>query len=297
MNSPAVAALRTLLGDYPGTRALKTGEIRSPHVRLEFADEKVPNRSFKRVVRELAFDVAELAIVTYLQARAFGKPLVLLPAVVLGRFQHGYLVCDAARGRLALSDLPGRRVGIRSSSVTTVAWLRGMLANDYGIDLDRVQWVTFEDAHVAEYRDPPGMERAPAGKEIAAMLRDGELDAAVVGAIPSPASGLLPLFPDPAAAAQDWYAKRRAVPINHMVVVKESLAQSQPEAVKETYRLLQESKRAGAPAASSGVDLLPFGVAAVRPGLELIVDYAFQQRLIPRRFAVDELFDDTTRLL
>jgi 4,5-dihydroxyphthalate decarboxylase len=297
MNDPAVLTLRTLLGDYPGTRVLKTGELRSPRVALEFADAKVPNRAFKQVVREAAFDVAELAIVTYLQARAFGKPLVLLPAVVLGRFQHAYLVYDAARGRLAPSDLAGRRVGIRSSSVTTVAWLRGILANDYGVDLERIHWVTFEDAHVAEYRDPPGMERAPAGKEIAAMLRDGELDAAVVGEIPPPESSLRPLFPDPEAAAQAWYARHRAVPINHMVVVRQSLAESHPEAVKEIYRLLLESKRLGAPAASGGIDLAPFGAEAVRPSLELILDYAFQQRLIPRRFAVDELYDDTTRSL
>jgi len=296
MSNPGVITLRTLLGDYPVTRALRGGDLRSPRVRLDFADVKVPNRAFKQVVREAAFDVAELAIVTYLQARAFGKPLVLLPAVVLGRFQHAHLVC-AARRPLAPSELPGRRIGIRSASVTTVAWLRGILVHDYGIDLSRVQWVTFEDAHVAEYREPPGTARAPAGKEIEAMLRDGELDAAVVGAIPSPDSGLRPLFPDPEAAAQAWYARHRAVPINHMVVVKQSLAAAHPEAVKEIYRLLLESKRAGAPAASGGIDLAPFGAAAVRPSLELIVDYSFEQRLIPRRFAVDELFDDTTRSL
>jgi len=297
MSDAGVLTLRALLGDYPATRALKIGAIGSPLLHLDFADVKVPNRAFKQVVRELAFDVAELAIVTYLQARAFGKPLVLLPAVVLGRFQHGFLVYDAARGHLAPADLAGRRVGIRSSSVTTVAWLRGILASDYGVDLDRVRWVTFEDAHVAEYRDPPGMERAPAGKELAAMLRDGELDAAVVGEIPAPESSLRPLIPDPEAVAQAWYAEHRAVPINHLVVVKQSLSESQPHAVRELYRLLLESKRSGVPIAPGGIDLLPFGVAAVRPSLELIVDYAVQQRLIPRRFAVDELFDDTTRLL
>ncbi|MCC6610947.1 MAG: hypothetical protein IT515_14895 [Burkholderiales bacterium] len=297
MRDPGVLALHTLLGDYPGTRALKTGELGSARVKLEFADVKVPNRAFKQVVREGAFDVAELAIVTYLQARAFGKPLVLLPAVVLGRFQHAYLVYNPARARLVPSDLPGRRVGIRSASVTTVAWLRGLLANDYGVDLERVRWVTFEDAHVAEAQDPPGMERAPAGREIEAMLRDGWLDAAVLGAIPAPDSGLRPLISDPESAARDWHAKHRAVPINHMVVVKRSLAEAHPDAVKEVYRLLLEARRIGAPTAAGEVEMLPFGMAAVRPGLELILDYAFQQRLIPRRCAVEELFDDTMRSL
>lgn len=297
MNGSAAITLRMLLGDYPGTRALKQGAVVSPFLRLEFADAKVPNRAFKQVVREAAFDAAELAIVTYLQALAFGKPLVLLPAAVLGRFQHGYLAYNPARGPLAPSELAGRRVGIRSSSVTTVAWIRGILAGDYGVDLDRVRWVTFGDAHVAEARDPPGMERAPAGREIAAMLRAGELDAAVLGEVPAPDSGLRPLIAEPDAAAQAWYAKHRAVPVNHLVVVKRSLADSRPDAVRELYRLLLEAKRAAAPAPAHGVDLLPFGVDALRPSLELIVEYAFRQRLIPRRFAVDELFDDVTRSL
>jgi len=182
-NSSGIMTLRALLGDYPNTAALKKGEIRSPRLNFDFADVKVPNHAFKRVVRDLEFDVAELAISTYLTAKAHNKPLVLLPVVVRGKFQHESIVCSAARP-LAPSDLPGCRVGIRSHSVTTVTWVRGILQNDYGVDLDRVKWVTFEDAHVAEYRDPPGMERAPAGKELAAMLRDGELDAAVVGEIP-----------------------------------------------------------------------------------------------------------------
>lgn len=297
MSSAAELTLRTLLGDYPGTRALRQGAIAPARLRLDFADVKVPNRAFKQVVREAAFEVAELAIVTYLQARAFGKPLVLLPAVVLGRFPHAYLVHDPARGPLAPSDLAGRRVGIRSPSVTTVAWIRGILANDHGVELDRVHWVTFEDAHVAEYREPPAMERAPAGKEIEAMLRAGELDAAVLGAAPAAASGLRPVFADPDAAARDWYARHGAVPINHMVVVTRPLAASRPDAVREIYRLLLESKRAGASVPAGGIDPLPFGAAAVRPALELIVDYAVQQRLIPRRLAVDELFDGTTRAL
>jgi hypothetical protein len=131
-----LAARPTLLGDYPGTRALRRGDVTSPLVRLAFADVKSASAGFKRAVRDLEFDVAELAIVTFLLAKAHGKPLVLLPAVVLGRFQHPYLVYNHERGRLAPSDLTGRRVGIRSYSVTTVTWLRGILAEEYGVDLE-----------------------------------------------------------------------------------------------------------------------------------------------------------------
>ena len=109
---------------------------------------------------------------TFLLARAHGTPLVLLPAVVLGRFQHPFLVYDRERGPLAPGDLAGRRVGVRSYSVTTGVWVRGILADDWGVDLGRVTWVTFEPPHVAEFRDPPNVERAPAGKDLMAMVEE-----------------------------------------------------------------------------------------------------------------------------
>jgi 4,5-dihydroxyphthalate decarboxylase len=296
MSSPAAVRLRALLGDYPVTAALKKGEVRSADVALDFADVKVPNTAFKRVVRALEFDVAELAIVTFLMAKAYGKPLVLVPTVVMGRFQHPFLVYNTERGPLAPGDLAGRRVGIRAYSVTTATWIRGILADDYGVDLDRVKWVTFEDAHVAEFRDPPAAERAAPGKDLLRMLLEGEIDAAIVGAVPSDPR-LKPLIPDPAAAAEAWRRKNGALQINHMVVVKDSVSQSHPRAVREIYRLLVESKRAAGLPAKGELDANPFGVAANRRNLEVAVDYVYRQGLISRRFGVDELFDDVTRTL
>src|SRR5262245_84866 len=122
-NEANVVTVKTLLGDYPNTLALKKGELRSPNFVFEFADVKVPNTAFKDVVRHLKYDVAELAIVTYLQAKTHGKPLVLLPAVVVGTLPHPFLAYNAERGRIMPSDLVGRRVGIRAYSVTTAAWI------------------------------------------------------------------------------------------------------------------------------------------------------------------------------
>jgi 4,5-dihydroxyphthalate decarboxylase len=156
--------LKTLLGEHAVTRAFRSGEVSSPELAFELADVKTAHTAFKRVVRDLEFDLAELAIVTFLLAKAHGKPLRLLPAVVLARFQHGHLVHNVERPVRNPKDLEGKRVGKRSYSVTTATWVRGILADDYGVDLGKVHWVTFEDGHVAEYREPAGVERAGADK-------------------------------------------------------------------------------------------------------------------------------------
>src|ERR1700731_5216815 len=229
--------LRTLLGTHPGTAALKNGSVKSDSVAFDFADYSPTNKGFKPMVRKQAFDVSEMAIVTYLMAKSFGKPMVLLPSVVIARFQHAYALYNAKLGTLTPRDLNGKRVGIRSFTTTTGAWLRGILANDYGVDLNSIDWVTFEDAHVVEFQD--NTKRAPAGKQIIQMLLDGELDAVLGEKVEHP--DLKPLFPDAGAEEKAWFAKHGVVPINHMVVVSDRLSQNHPEAVREVSRLLRES--------------------------------------------------------
>jgi 4,5-dihydroxyphthalate decarboxylase len=167
--------LRTLLGDHPCTSALKVGSIESDLVQFDFVEYSPTNKGFKPMVREQAFDVSEMAVVTHLMAKSAGKPMVLLPDVVLAPFQHAYALYNSRHGTLTPADLNGKRVGIRSFTTTTGAWLRGILANDYGVDLTSIDWVTFEEAHVAEFSDTT--KRARAGKQIVQMLIDGELDA------------------------------------------------------------------------------------------------------------------------
>jgi 4,5-dihydroxyphthalate decarboxylase len=295
MSNPVT--LRALLGDYPVTRALRRGDVTSPLVTLQFDDVASPAAAFKRVVRDLAFDVAELALVTFLLARAHGTPLVLLPAVVLGRFQHAMLVYNRERGALTPADLVGRRVGIRSYSVTTVTWLRGILAEQWGVDADRVTWVAVEEPHVAEFRDPPNVQRAAPGKALLEMLLGGEVDAAIVGGREPSDPRVIPLIPDPAGAARAWYERHRAIQVNHVVTITASLSRAQPSAVREVYRLLAASKRAAGPPPAGALDLTPLGVEANRRNLEVAIDYVYRQRLIPRRFRVEELFDDVTREL
>jgi 4,5-dihydroxyphthalate decarboxylase len=279
--------LRTLLGIYPGTAALKDGSITSDFVTLDFADCSPIHRGFRPMVRAGAFDVAEMAVVTYLMAKSVGKPMVLLPNVVVARFQHAYALYNAKQGTLKPGDLNGKRVGMRSFTTTTGAWLRGLLANDHGVDLDSIDWVTFEDAHVAEYQD--NTKRAPAGKEIVQMLIDGELDAVLGEKVEQ--EGLKPLFADVAGEEKSWFAKHGVWPINHMVVVGEALSRTNPDAVREVVRML----RAGAARAPSA--WLRFSAEEMSRSLSLISQYAAQQGLIPRAYDVNELFDDVTRPL
>ena len=286
--------LSVAVDDYPNTVALKRGEIQSQELKFTFSDIKPANRFFKPMVREQRFDVSEMAIATYIQAKSYGKPLALLPITIMGRFQHGTILCRSG-DPIAPDRLSGRRVGVRSYSQTTAMWVRGILQNDYGVDARSIHWVTLEDAHVAEYRDPAGVERASGSKKLLAMLRDGEIDAAIYGADLPADPGLAPVISDPGAVAQRWYERHRTVPINHMLVVRESLATSVPETIREIYRLFLASKRAAGLPRPGEIDFLPFGFQACRPALRLALGYALQQSLIARKIAVEELFDETAR--
>lgn len=279
--------LRTLLGDHPCTAALKDGSIKSDLVTLDFADYSPTHNGFKPMVREQAFDVSEMAIVTYLMAKSFGKPMVLLPSVVMARFQHAYALYNTKSGTLTPAGLNNKRVGIRSFTTTTGAWLRGILANDYGVDLDSIHWVTFEDAHITEFHDTT--VRAPQDKQIIQMLLDRELDAVLGEKSEHP--DLKPLFADVGREEKSWFAKHQVVPINHMVVVSEALSNTHPDVVREVFSMLQQSA-ACAPATSPR-----FSAEEMRRSLAMIIRYTAQQGLIPREFAVDELFDDLTQTL
>lgn len=288
MANPAATTLRIVLGDYPHTMPLKRGEVTSPWLKLDFIEVKPLYQAFKPMVREHAYDAGEMALVTYFQAKDHNKGLILLPAAMLARFQHGTMLFNAERGNLTPNDLLGRRIGVRSYSQTTGVWLRGILQNDYGVDLSAVHWVTFEDGHVAEAGDPPGVTRARADQDITAMLIAGELDAAIYGAALPNDPRLQSVIPDSERAARNWYGKHALVPVNHMVVVSEEFARSNPPAVAELYRLLEEARKAAPPAGA--IDTAPFGKENNRPCLDLLLSYCEQQKLISRQLKFEDLW-------
>jgi 4,5-dihydroxyphthalate decarboxylase len=286
--------LRTNLADYAVTKAMKDGRVSSDLVHLDYCGPTPAHNGFKAMVRESKFDAGELAIVTFLQAKAYGKPYVLLPAPISGRFQHHCAGFNIDFGHLDPKDIEGKRVGVRSYAQTTALWIRGILRHEHGVDLDKVTWMTLIDGHLAEYQDPSNCVRLPAGSSIPDLMLKGELAAALLGEDMPKDPRVRTLVPDAHNAAKTWFAREGVVPINHMFAVHQDLSRQRPDVVREIYRMVAESRALaeGVPAAFP-----PLGLEANRKGLQLAIDWALDQKIIPRRLQVDELFDDLTASL
>ena len=293
MDVPAtgVVKLRTNLADYPVTMAMKDGRVTSPIVDLDYCGPAVANKGFKDMLRNDVYDAGELAIITYLQAKAYGKPWTLLPIPLSGRFQHHCIGYNSEFGHLNPKDIEGRKVGVRTYSQTTGLWVRGVLQHEYGVDLDKVTWMTIEDAHVTEHKDPANCERLPAGSKLAQMMLSGELAAAILGGdMPKDDPRIQTLVPNAKEAAKEWYAREHVVPINHMVVVHDDVAKARPDVIKEIFRMLVESRAA----AETPAVFPPIGLEANRKQFEMAIQWSYEQKIIPRRMSVDELFTDVT---
>jgi 4,5-dihydroxyphthalate decarboxylase len=293
MATTATTTLKTNLADYPVTKAIRDGRVTSDIVTLDICGPDQAHNGFKAMLRENAYDCGELAIVTLLQAKAYGKPYVALPIPVNGRFQHH---CAGFNKELFPGleprDIEGKRVGVRSYAQTTGLWIRGILSHEYGVDLNKVTWCTVGEGHLLEYSDPANTERLPKGSDIGQMMLDGELVATLQGVDLPKDPRVAYLVPDPFDAAKDWFAREGVVPINHMFVVHETLSRERPDVVKAIFRMLVESREA----TEGGVPAIypPIGFEANRKGIQLAIDWAFEQKIIPHKMAVDDLFDDVT---
>jgi len=293
----SAAVLRTVLADYPHTRALREGRLTSPEVSLRFEDVAPVHKAFAPMVRRQAFDLCELAIVTALQAVAHGRPVVLLPAVVASRFQRGCLIGYRPNGVPAPQDLAGRRVGVRAYTQTTGMWVRAHLAEDFGLDLRQVQWVTHDPAHVAEYANPPYVLTPDGDSKTLDMLRDGEVTAAILGNdLPKGDDAYVPLIPDAAARDQAWYAQHGFMPINHMVVAGRDALARHPQAVRAAFALLRQADAEGN-GRSEGPRQTRFGFDELLGPVQFTIDACLQQDLLPRRLTAEEVFAPARALL
>ncbi|GAB3141576.1 ABC transporter substrate-binding protein [Amycolatopsis stemonae] len=251
-------------------------------------------RAFAPMVRELRYDVSELAIATFLQAHEAGAPIALLPVVLSGDFHHHSLTRWPGSPEIAPGDLADRRIGVRAYSQTTGLWVRGILQEEYGLDAKDVTWVTTEEPHVAEYVEPPNVERTT-GK-LLDVLRRGDVSAAVLGppALDNAEGPLVPIIPDWRAAEEAWGVRHGTVPINHMLTVRQDLLEREPQVVSDLYRAfgarIEERKAAGD---GPRVRALRFGVTdELVAGLQVAIDYALQQNVIRTPVTVAELLGD-----
>lgn len=268
--------LTLAIGRIAKTEALFTGAVADPALPLDLPAFPDVTRAFAPMVREGRFPASEIAIATFLMAKAGGAPLVLLPCVLLQRFQDQAMFCLAGSPIRGPADLRGARIGVRAYSQTTGMWLRGILAERHGIPPDAMRWTTFEDAHVAGYRDPDFVTRAQPGQKLDAMLLAGELDAAIFGTVFPP--GVRTVFPDAAAAAADFRAAYGFMPVNHLVCVRADVVRDR---AADLPRLLALLKAAGADVPSR---------AALNPALAVAARFCTTQGLTPRTLTLDEIW-------
>ena len=311
------------IADYGHTRALKSGEVPIKGVAPNFVEVKPIIGAFRRMVRDVEFDVCEMAPTTYMIARALGAPFVAIPVFLMRRFHHGGFVVRPESGITLPKDLEGRKVGVRAYSVTTGVWTRGIFINEYGLDSAKVTWVVDDEEHVTTLKLPENVVHAPQGKSLAAMMAAGELQAAFSGPAgigragpPTGAwetGGQTEVYPeliaDVAKTEADWFRRTGIYPIHGLVVVRTEVLWKNPWVARALYDAFVEAKKpyiahlkgtqgdAADDKKYRGLmplvgDPLPYGLPANMPSIEAMLTYGLQQKLIPKRMGLDEAFVD-----
>jgi 4,5-dihydroxyphthalate decarboxylase len=299
--------LTTALGNYGLTLPVKQGRIGLGRLNLSFVEIEPIIAAMRRMCRGLEFDICEMAFTTYLCARAAGKPFTAIPVFVTRNFHHWAIFINSRSGIREPKDLEGRAVGVnRGYTVTTGLWARGVLQSEYGVDLDKITWMPTNDEHIAEFAAPKNVDYRFRGRPMRELLLGGEIDAAI-GDIGVEAPEIKPLIADARNAAFDYFRKTGIYPINHGVVIKDSALKDMPWIAGELFRAFEAAKsvylknlqagkdlsswdRAAADNAAVVGDPFPFGIEANRKTLEAITQFAVDQRMVPRKFAVEELF-------
>jgi 4,5-dihydroxyphthalate decarboxylase len=318
--------LKIAVAEHPHTSAIRNGSIAIEGVDPEIITVQPQIGAFRRMVRDVEFDVCELAPTTYIIARAYGAPFVALPIFVVRRFHHSGLLVRPDAGIKHPKDLEGRKVGVRAYSVTTGVWNRQVLIDEFGLDSSKVTWVVDDEEHVTQLKLPPNVIHAPQGRSLAEMMADGELaagfeGAAGIGRSGSPTGGWKTveadypdLFPNAEAIEADYYQRTGIYPMHGTIVVKDSVLKEHPWIAKSLFDAFKQAKdewlaRLDAGEATSatdkkylklreivGHDPLPYGVAANLKTIQALEETAFKQGLTPRRMSIEQLFVDPEKL-
>lgn len=287
-----------VVGNHAHVGPLKRGERKVDGVQLDFVEVKPIYNAFASMVRELKYDVCEMAVATYLQAREAGKPISLLPVVMSGNFHHHSITRLPGGGIQRPEDLAGQRVGVRAYSQTTGLWVRGVLKEDYGVESDQVTWVTTEGPHVTEYQEPPNVERT--SSKLIDLLRGGDVAAAILGLIAIEEDGAppVPVIRDWQQAERSWEERHHGIPVNHMLTVRTDMLKDDPKAVKDIYRAITDSiddLRADE-SRTSRQRAVTYGLnESLLSPLRTGIRYAREQELIRSDITTEEIFSDFTQ--
>jgi len=306
-------ALKTALVTYGHTQPLKDGTVKPRTFEFDFEDVPIIIKAFRRMVRGLEFDISEMAMTTYLCAKAHGKAFTALPVFPMRAFHHGAILVNTSAGIRSPKDLEGKRVGVnRGYTVTTGLWARSVLQHDYGVDLKKITWVLSGDEHVAEYRPPSNVVSIEPGQTLEDQLASGQVAAAI--GLKDQVPNSLPLIPNAVEAGFDMLKRTGIFPINHTVVVKNELLASRPDLAPDIFNAFAEAKRiyverlkdgsAASPADRTFKrvmeitgDPLPYGIEPNRNALQAIVRHSVEQGILTKPFAIEELFPANTRSL
>lgn len=286
------ATLRTVLADSPLAAHLRAMPTNG-QVQFAFEVVKPVHKAFAPMVRRQAYDLSELAIVTALQAIAYGRPIVLLPAVVASRFQRGCLIGYRPRGVPTPEQLVDARIGVRAYTQTTGMWVRAHLAEDFGLPIERMHWLTRDPAHVEQFTDPACVEHIERDDSLPDLLREGVLDAAILGNDLPKDADFAPVIADAEARDRAWWQRHGFMPINHMVAASEDACRRDPAAIRAAYRLLREATRTK----GEGPTPTVFGFEALHGPVAYVIDTCLQQGLLPRRLDMDEVFGPARAIL
>jgi 4,5-dihydroxyphthalate decarboxylase len=307
--------LKTVTRTQGNNRALKDGSVKPRTFAFDFEEVDPLIAAFRRMVRGNEFDICEMAITTYICAKAHGKPMTAVPVFLVRAFHHGAIVVNANSGIRTPKELEGRKVGVnRGYTVTTGVWARSVLQDEHGVDLSKVTWVLSGDEHVAEYRSPANVVPIDKGKTIADMLASGELAAAI--GVEANAPDVKPLIPDALEAGLSALRRRGHYPINHTVVIKDELIAKHPDLAADVFDAFTRAKRRYVEALEAGKieqpsevdevhrrvmeiagEPLPYGIAPNRKAIEELIRHALTQGIITKPVTADELFAPSTRAL
>ena len=301
--------LKTVFRPDGHTAPLRDQTIKPKTFEVDYVDMPVLIQAFRRMVRGLEYDICELAMTTYICAKAYGKRLTAIPVFPARVFHHGAIVVNTKSGIRTPKDLEGRKVGVhRGYTVTTGVWIRGILQHQYGVDLNRITWLLSGDEHVAEFRAPSNVVLIEKGQNLEEMIASGEIGAAVNVEVDHP--DVKPLISNPTQAGFEALRTSGHYPINHTVVVKDELLEANPGLAEDIFnsfavakRLYVERLRSGqitAPTKTderyqrvmeiTGADPLPYGVAPNRQMINTVMQYAVDQKILERPMPMEQLF-------